>query len=107
VSKKYRMEEKMVVEERIELMVPVSKAGVKEKLMAERLSGLEGKVLGILCNRKHNANLLLERLAEGLKSKYRFSDTLYREKDAASPAPEGTLKELKEKCDLVLNAVGD
>lgn len=96
-----------MVEERIEYMVPVSKADVKEKNMAERLSGLEGKTLGILCNRKHNASLLLERLAEGLKSKYQFSDILHREKDAASPAPESALKELKEKCDLVLNAIGD
>jgi hypothetical protein len=94
-------------EGRIELMVPVGKANVKEEPIASRPSGLDGRVLGVLCNRKHNADLLLGRLVENLSGRYDFSGTVYREKEAAAPAPETILDELKETCDFVLNAAGD
>ena len=96
-----------MTENRIELMVPVGQANVKDSAMAERLSGLDGRVLGVLCNRKHNAHLLLSHLVEGLKSRYDISETIYGEKEAAGPAPETVMKELMEKCDFVLNAIGD
>ncbi len=96
-----------MAEKRIELMVPVSQANVEESAMADRPAGMDGKVLGVLCNRKHNADILLSGLVERLSGRYDFSETVYREKQAASPTPENTLNELKEKCDIVLNAVGD
>lgn len=96
-----------MADKRIELMVPVSSSDVTETPMARRDQDLDGKVLGILCNRKHNAGLLLNRLVEQVKARYGISEVVFAEKDAATPAPESALEGLKEKCDLVLNALGD
>ncbi len=96
-----------MTEKRIELMVPTGEANVEDRVMAERPRELEEKVLGILCNRKHNADLLLNRLMEQLSGRYKISETFFAEKEAATPTPETVLNQLKEKCDIVLNAVGD
>lgn len=87
---------------------PTAKANVPEIEMAPRVDTLEGKVVGFLDNGKPNANLLLERIEELLSTRFQFKEVVRRRKpDAASGASHFLIEELAEKCDLVINGVGD
>ena len=87
---------------------PTAKANVPEREMAPRVDTLEGKVVGFLHNFKPNADLLLERIEEILSERFTLKEVVRRKKlDAASGAAQSLIDELAEKCDLVINGVGD
>jgi hypothetical protein len=87
---------------------PTAKANVSEKEMAPRVDTLEGKVVGFLDNSKPNSNLFQERIEEVLSDRFNFKEVVRRRKpDAASGASQSLIDELAEKCDLVINGVGD
>lgn len=73
-----------------------------------RVDDLNGKVIGLLDNGKPNFNLLVDRLEEVLGERFRFAQTVRRTKPTVmAAAPLQTLQELAEKCDLVINGLGD
>lgn len=75
---------------------------------ARRLSSLAGSRLGIIDDSKRNADVLLEELAEVLRTRYEIAEVRWHRKPSASrPADPTALKELAEHCDAVIIAVGD
>ena len=77
-----------------------------ENPIAPRLSSLDGKVLGLIDNNKQNAELLLDRIAERFSGESGIKEVLKIRKQSVSlPAP--FTQEFLDRCDLVVNAIGD
>ncbi len=75
---------------------------------APRLPTLAGTRLGIIDDSKRNADVLLEELAEILRTRYEISDVKWHRKPSASrPADPAAIRELAEHCDSVIIAIGD
>ena len=75
---------------------------------APRLASLAGTRLGIIDDSKRNADVLLEELAEVLRTRYEITDVRWHRKPSASrPADPTALKELTENVDSVIIAIGD
>ena len=75
---------------------------------APRLPALAGTRLGIIDDSKRNADMLLEELAEILRTCYEISDVRWHRKPSASrPVDPAAIRELAEHCDSVIVAVGD
>ncbi len=72
------------------------------------LPSLEGKVVGLLENRKYHADAFLEELQSVLVQKYHAKKVIYRNKFSFSaPCAEETLDELIEECDAVVHGIAD
>lgn len=90
------------------LVNPTTEAIVLPFEGAPRLPTLAGTRLGIIDDSKRNADVLLEELSEVLRTRYEISDVHWLRKPSASkPADPVELKELVEKCDSVVIAIGD
>ncbi len=90
-----------------DVVLPIDPDVERPKTLAERPDGLDGKVLGLLDNRKGNADQLLLRIGERLSERYSLMDIVYLTKPMFSrPAPEEQLAQLKQ-CDVVLTAIAD
>jgi hypothetical protein len=64
--------------------------------------------LGIIDDSKRNADVLLEELAEVLRTRYEIADVRWHRKPSASrPADPAAIRELAETCDAVVIAIGD
>ena len=75
---------------------------------APRLASLAGTRLGIIDDSKRNADVLLEELAEILRTRYEITEVKWHRKPSASrPADPTALKELTEQVDSVIIAIGD
>ncbi len=75
---------------------------------APRLPSLAGSRLGIIDDSKKNADVLLEELAEVLRTRYEIAEVRWHRKPSASrPADPAALRDLVEHCDAVIIAVGD
>lgn len=91
---------------------PTAKASVPEQEMAPRVADLNGKIIGFLENNKPNADIFLKRVEELLSQRFKLAGTMYRRKQrgptsTTSGASEELIKELVEKCDAVVNGIGD
>jgi hypothetical protein len=94
--------------EKYDLLVPNDPNMNLNRVMAPRLDDLNGKVLGLLDNRKGNANHLLMRFGELLGDKYALKDIMFETKPIFSrPAPDDLLEKFANHCDVVLTAIGD
>ena len=72
------------------------------------LPSLEGKVVGLLENRKYHADAFLEELQSVLVQKYHAKKVIYRSKFSFSaPCAEDTLDELIGECDAVIHGIAD
>ncbi|MFC2001020.1 hypothetical protein ACFLUZ_00760 [Chloroflexota bacterium] len=92
----------------ITVLDPAVEPKTKDFRMAVRPDNLEGKVVGLLWNRKPNGDVLLDRLSQLLDEKYHLAQSVRCDKHVASmPATEEQLSELATKCDFVITAVGD
>jgi hypothetical protein len=70
--------------------------------------GLAGKVVGFIDNAKPNFNHLVDDLSELLVARHGVAAVVKRRKSAASvPAPDSVVKELAERCDVVITGSGD
>ena len=89
------------------LLLPIDPEVERPKRVAAGRQTLDGKVLGLLDNRKGNADRLLLRIGERLGERYGLKDIVYLTKPIFSrPAPEDQIAQLKE-CDVVLTALAD
>ena len=90
------------------LVNPVTQPVIAPFDGAPRLASLAGTRLGIIDDSKRNADLLLEELAEVLKTRYEITEVHWLRKPSASKAadPEA-LKDLTGKVDSVVIAIGD
>lgn len=94
--------------QRYDLVLPVDPEAESAKALAPRPDTLSGKVLGLLDNRKANADHLLLALAEQLQERYELKDIVMLTKPIFSrPAPPEMLEQLAAECDVVLTAIGD
>ena len=72
------------------------------------LTSLAGKTVGFIDNAKPNFDVLVEDLAELLKSKYGVERVIKRRKPSASvPAKPEIIAELSTACDVVITGSGD
>jgi hypothetical protein len=93
---------------KIEVLDPTVEPIPQEAVIAKRPVSLDGTVLGLLANGKHNADELLDLVREILADRFEFSDVLVRNKGNASrPCPQDLLDELAEQCDVVITSSGD
>lgn len=86
---------------------PAAKAAPSGLHAAPRLDNLKGKFVGILNNDKPGAEILLARLEKRLKENFAPAGSLWVMKHPGGRISEPMLKELSEKCDFVVNALGD
>ena len=92
----------------IPVMDPRGEAPAASVRMAPRASGLNGKTIALVDNTKINAGNLLDKLSVQLQSEVkqvrivRFSKT-----DATRPAPPDLIRQITEKCDAAVLAIGD
>ena len=90
------------------LLDPKDKPRQVEGIAAPRPATLEGKVLGVIDNTKHNSRYILEQVAELLKSKYALKEVIYETKHSASlPILQQQAEQLAAKSDIVIAGVGD
>lgn len=102
------MNQQSVASRKVTLVLPVSCAEGGEVRLAERPAKLEGKVVGILENRKKGSQPLLEGIAAQLKSKFGAREVIFRRKESMSAwAEEALFDELAATCAAVLVGVGD
>ena len=90
------------------LVNPVTQPVVAPFQGAPRLASLAGTRLGIIDDSKRNADVLLEELADLLRTRYEITDVKWHRKPSASrPADPSVIRELAEECDSVIIAIGD
>jgi hypothetical protein len=78
------------------------------ELAPRRLRTLDGARLGLLGNTKLNADAVLAAIGDLLEDRYALESVVARTKATFSrPAEEDVIKELIEKCDVVIAGVGD
>ena len=69
---------------------------------------MAGTRLGLIDDSKRNADVLLEELAELLRTRYEIASVKWHRKPSASrPADPDALKELVEESDSIIVAIGD
>ena len=68
---------------------------------------LAGARIGVLDNMKPNAGLLMTYVAERLAERAGSSPPLVLSKNAAHPAPDHVLEQLREQVDLVITGSAD
>ncbi len=90
-----------------QLVPPVDPKLTEGRGMAPRPTSLDGLRIGLLDNRKSNANVLLDALGRGLQEEHGVASTTMLVKPIFSrPSPDELITEL-EDYDAVLTAIGD
>ena len=98
----------MTISTRLEVLDPTVEPIPVDAVIAPRPETLDGKVVGLLANGKHNAPELLEMVQEVLADRFEFGAVVSKNKGNASrPCPPDILDELAEECDVVITASGD
>ena len=93
---------------RYELVLPIDPQAAEARRSAPRLESLAGCRLGLLDNRKGNANVLLERVGERLVAQHGVARLEREEKPIFSrPSTPEQLDRLARSCDAVIAAIGD
>lgn len=90
----------------IELLDPTGKPRPQEAPLAVRSQILRGQRVGLLDNSKQNADVLLERVAELLRSRHGV-ETFVRRRKETSTRGATFLPEFAREVQVVVNAVGD
>jgi len=92
----------------ITILDPTVAPDVTEAVMAKRVTGLDGKVLGLLANGKVNGDRLLTLVRDELGARYDVREVVVMTKPGASvTADDATLEALASRCDVVVTAIGD
>jgi len=88
------------------LLDPTSERQLAIRERLPRLSGLDGKTIGLLDISKPRGNVLLDRLEEKLRE--RGADVKrYRKPTFTKPAPVDLRQQIANECDAVLEALAD
>ena len=95
-------------ERTIEILVPVAEDVPEEVGLSASLSGLEGKVVGLLENRKYHADTFMQELEQTLINDYGVKRIVYNRKATYSaPHPDEKLEALLAECDAIIHAIAD
>ena len=85
---------------------PVGEVDEQKHAIAPRLDTLDGKVIGLLDNTKHFADVLLQDIGELLRSDFPQARFRIFRKESVSGARPDTMRELA-LCHAVVTALGD
>ena len=92
----------------IQILDPCPEDVPEEVGLSRQLSNLEGKVVGLLENRKHHADSFLLELQKVLEQEYGAKKVVYNTKFSFSaPCAEETLDAMVEECDALVHAIAD
>jgi hypothetical protein len=93
-------------DETIEIINPTGvRASKKIRLAPRRLENLRGQRIGLLDNNKPNADKFLDHIGSLLKKRYDGVELVSKRKMTRIEAD--CLKELADRCDVVINAFAD
>ena len=92
----------------IELLDPQAEDVPEELGLSPQLLDLQGKVVGLLENRKYHADAFLQELGDVLVREYGAKKVVYATKFSFSaPCAEETLERLTTGCDAVVHGIAD
>ena len=92
----------------IQILDPSAEDVPEELGLSASLSSIEGKVIGLLENRKYHADAFLQELQNVLLDGYRAKKVVYATKFTYSAAcAQETLHSLTEECDAVIHGIAD
>ena len=92
----------------IEIFDPRAEDVPEELGLSPQLPGLQGKVVGLLENRKYHADAFLQELRDVLVRDYGAKKVVYATKFSFSaPCAEETLERLTTECDAVVHGIAD
>ncbi len=92
----------------VEVLVPTLEAPALTGVMAPRLTTLDGKVIGLLSNRKPHGDDLLRMIVDDLKAKYQIKNVILEGKIYhGNVAPKEMIDKLAQSCDAVITGIGD
>ena len=98
----------MVATQVTTVLHPAAEGTAKQQQLAPRLTGLQGKTVGLIDNHKRNADVYLEELGRLLKEEHGVSQVeIYRKISQSMPTPPDVLDQLAERCDAIVHAVAD
>ena len=92
----------------IQILDPRPEAVPEERGLSAEIPSLEGKVVGLLENRKYHADSFLLELQRVLEEEYKAKKVIYASKFTFSMAcADETIDELVEECDAVVHGIAD
>ena len=92
----------------IQILDPRLEHVPEEVGVSAALPSLEGKVVGLLENRKYHADAFLQELQKVLAQDYGVKKVVYANKFTFSaPCAEETLDSLIEECDVIIHGIAD
>ncbi|HCG90282.1 MAG TPA: hypothetical protein DEZ08_00365 [Dehalococcoidia bacterium] len=92
----------------VRILSPKSEESVLVKNVTSRIATLEGKVVGLLENRKLHADTFMEELETILLKEYKADKVIYRKKRAYSEAcDQVTMQDLIDNTDVIIHAISD
>ena len=92
----------------IEILDPTAEDVPEELGLSDTPFDLNGKVVGLLENRKYHADAFLSELQEILLKDYGAAKVVYETKFTYSaPCADETIQSLSQDCDVVIHAISD
>jgi hypothetical protein len=92
----------------IQILDPCPEERPAERGCSAALSGMAGKVIGLLENRKYHADAFLHELQTILEQAYGVKKVVYATKFSYSaPCAEETLAALVRECDAIIHGIAD
>jgi hypothetical protein len=92
----------------IQILDPCPEERPEPRGRSAALSGVAGKVIGLLENRKYHADAFLHALQNVLEQEYGAKKVVYATKFSYSaPCAEETLDALVAECDAVIHGIAD
>jgi hypothetical protein len=98
------------VKEFIYILNPTADTTVRQERMATGLSNLDGKVVGLVDNRKPNFDIFLERVEKELRQRFRLAEIVRLKKGgtgATVPMTPEEMERLESTCDAIIYGVSD
>ena len=92
----------------IQILDPRPESVPEERGISSEIPTLEGKVVGLLENRKYHADSFLLELQRVLEDDYKAKKVVYASKFTFSmPCADETIDSLVEECDAVVHGIAD
>ena len=92
----------------IQILDPRPEEVPEERGISSEIPSLEGKVVGLLENRKYHADSFLLELQRVLEDEYKAKKVVYASKFTFSmPCADETIDALVEECDAVVHGIAD
>ncbi|CAI8048749.1 hypothetical protein GBAR_LOCUS26873 [Geodia barretti] len=92
----------------IQILDPRPEEVPEERGISSEIASLEGKVVGLLENRKYHADSFLLELQRVLEAEYKAKKVVYASKFTFSmPCADETIDSLVEECDAVVHGIAD